>query len=179
MANLLATMQPSGRLAAGAGWLGRLFRDIVTAAAGFVVLGSSTAFPQDQIINYGQLAVTGYSGSTAVAPPQGADPFDYLLIKLDDPAARVVEVRVLGPQGQLSNAIKPFTVTAGQVGQVFGVTLDNAPRPNIYVAATSAYGLAIVVTDQNGQPKRVRTGSPGAQWMAGQFGPPAHGGGPG
>ena len=51
--------------------------------------------------------------------------------------------------------------------------------PNIYVAATSAYGLNIAVPDQTGQQKRVRRGAPGAQWMAGQFGPPGFGGGPG
>ena len=49
------------------------------------------------------------------------------------------------PQAQLFTAPKPFTVTAGQVGQVFAVALDNATPPNIYVAATSAYGLPIVV----------------------------------
>ena len=32
-------------------------------------------------------------------------------------------------------------VTAGQVGQVFGVTLDDANPPNIYLTATSAFGL--------------------------------------
>ena len=32
-------------------------------------------------------------------------------------------------------------VTAGQVGQVFGVALDDANPPNIYLSATSAFGL--------------------------------------
>ena len=35
----------------------------------------------------------------------------------------------------------PFSVTAGQVGQVFGVAIDDAPQPNIYLTATSAFGL--------------------------------------
>ena len=35
----------------------------------------------------------------------------------------------------------PFNVTAGQVGQVFGVALDDAPQPNVYLTATSAFGL--------------------------------------
>lgn len=35
----------------------------------------------------------------------------------------------------------PFHVTAGEVGQVFGVALDDAPQPNIYLTATSAFGL--------------------------------------
>ena len=41
-------------------------------------------------------------------------------------------------------APKPFTVTAAQVGQVFAVVLDNSTPPNIYIAASSAYGLPIV-----------------------------------
>ena len=57
--------------------------------------------------------------------------------------------------------------------------LDNAPQPNVYVAATSAFGLAIGIADAAGQEKRLRKGEPGAQWLSGQFGPPAFGGGPG
>jgi hypothetical protein len=50
-------------------------------------------------------------------------------------------------------------VTAGQVGQVFGVTLDDANPPNIYLSATSAFGLH----------------RSGKDWMAGMWGQ----GGPG
>lgn len=32
-------------------------------------------------------------------------------------------------------------VTAGEVGQVFGVTMDDANPPNVYLSATSAFGL--------------------------------------
>ncbi|HKA80790.1 MAG TPA: hypothetical protein VKD43_12195 [Xanthobacteraceae bacterium] len=51
-------------------------------------------------------------------------------------------------------------VTAGQVGQVFGVTLDDANPPNIYLSATSAFGLH----------------RSGKDWMAGMWG---QGGSPG
>ena len=64
------------------------------------------------------------------------------------PSARVVDLTNPGPQGVVSPAPKPFTVTAAQVGQVFGVALDNAPQPNIYLAATSAYGLSIYLPDR-------------------------------
>ena len=80
------------------------------------------------------------------------------------------------PQAQVVGAPILFTVTAAKVGQVFGIALDNALPPNIYVAATSAYGLPIVVPGKGGVPVRVRQGSPGATFMAGLFGP---GGGPG
>ena len=49
-----------------------------------------------------------------------------------------------------------FSVTAGDVGQVFGVTLDDANPPNIYLSATSAFGLHL---------------APGtSQWMPGLWG---------
>lgn len=56
----------------------------------------------------------------------------------------------------------PFRVTAGQVGQVFGVALDDAPQPNIYVTATSAFGL--------------HRNADNSGWMDAMWGP---GGGPG
>ena len=47
-------------------------------------------------------------------------------------------------------------VTAAEVGQVFGVALDDASPPNIYLTATAAFGLHTTV---NGQ------------WMPGMWGP--------
>ena len=49
-----------------------------------------------------------------------------------------------------------ISVTAGQTGQVFGIAIDEAQPPNIYLTATSAFGLH-------------RTAD-GAGWMAGQWG---------
>ncbi len=120
----------------------------------------------------GDAVVTGFSG---VRPGQGGP--DGLAIDLDGPSARVVALQNLGgpPRGQLVNAPKPGTITAGQVGQVFGVALDDATPPNIYLAATSAYGLPIV--GSNGA--RLRQGAPGATFMPGLFGPAQQNGGPG
>src|SRR5262249_4527096 len=53
-------------------------------------------------------------------------------------------------------------ITAGQVGQVFGVVLDDATPPNIYLSATAAFGLHLAPGSQ--------------QWMPGMWG---DGGGPG
>ena len=130
------------------------------------------------IIGQFDAAVTGFSGSIANPPPAGGDPSDYLTIDPVGPSLRVVDLSALGPQGQLSNVPKPFTATADQVGQVFGVALDNAVAPDIYVAATSAYGLSLYVPDPSGAAiKRVKVGTPGAQFVPGQFGPASLGGG--
>jgi hypothetical protein len=53
-------------------------------------------------------------------------------------------------------------VTAGQVGQVFGIALDDANPPNVYLTATSVFGL--------------HRNAANTDWMAGMWGPD---GGPG
>ena len=132
----------------------------------------------------GDAVVTGFSG---VRPPQqvapGVNPLDKTFIDLDGPSVRVIDLSNPGapPQGQIMPAPIPFTVAARQVGQVFAVAQDDATPPNIYVAATSAYGLPIVAaqSDRDGTLRRLRRGEAGAQFMPGLFGPKAAGGGAG
>jgi len=130
----------------------------------------------------GNAAVTGFSG--AVAPPQiapGVDPAEATFIDLDGPSLRVVDLQHMGgpAAAQLVGAPKPFTVEAKQIGQVFGVALDNAAPPNVYVAASSAYGLPIVAPGPDGKPQHVRAGAPNASFMPGLWGAAAPDGGPG
>src|SRR5665647_2780786 len=137
--------------------------------------------PPAGIVANGNAVVTGFSGAqppAMIAP--GVDPADKTFIDLQGPAARVFDLQAPGapPQAQLLTAPKPFTVTAGQVGQVFGVALDSAAQPNVFLAATSAYGLPIVVPAAGG-PVRVKQGAPNAAFMPGLFGPAQLGGGPG
>jgi hypothetical protein len=149
------------------------------AAALSVALILPAAAQDTAIVQTGNAVVTGFSGFVSYPAPDAEDPFDYLTINLDGPSAQVVDLSYLGTQGQLSDALKTFAVPAAQVGQVFGVTLDNAPNPNIYLAATSVYGLSIYLPDGTDTIQRVRAGTPGAQFVPGQFGAPEMGGGPG
>ena len=156
-------------LLSGVGDLGGVFAQTTPLAGGF---------------HDGDAVVTGFSGTQPpmlIAP--GTEPADKTYIDLAGPSARVVDLPAPGapPQAQLWPAPKPFSVTAGQVGQVFAVALDSAYPPNIYLAATSAYGLPIVVPDKDGDglPDRVKQGAPNASFMPGLFGPPDQGGGPG
>ena len=120
------------------------------------IAGTGTASAQTPgILPPGDAIVTGFSGApppAQVAP--GQDPGDLTFIDPSGPAARVFDLQSPGapPQAQVLPEPNPFTVTAAQVGQVFGVALDNATPPNMYVAATSAYGLPIVVPGQGGAP---------------------------
>ena len=141
--------------------------------------GASAQTSSNAILAPGNAIVTSFSG---VLPPAeiapGQDPGDLTFIDPKGPSAQVFNLQAPGapPRAQVVGAPIPFTVTAAQVGQVLGVALDNAAPPNIYVAATSAYGLPIVVPGKGGAPIRKRQGTPGATFMNGLFGP---GGGPG
>ena len=136
------------------------------------------------IISPGDAAVTGFSGAVAPAEVQlGGDPAAATFIDQNGPTLRVIELKRLGaaPVGQLVDVPKFYTAKASQTGQVFAVALDNAVPPNIYVAATSAYGLPIVAAepDANGRPVRLFSGGANARFMPGLWGPLEAGGGAG
>jgi len=130
----------------------------------------------------GDAVVTGFSGTIGPAPaqppPLGKSTADLTFIDPDGPSARVIDVTKPGfPwDGRLIPAAKTFDVHAKEVGQVFGVALDDQNPPNIYLAATSAFGLNLVRRGANGMPERRKTGGPGTGWMEGQFGLELNGG---
>jgi hypothetical protein len=137
------------------------------------------------VLPAGDAAVAGFSGTIVLGSPPPPEPkrIDKTYINLDGPSLRVIGLGRMGgpPQAQLVAAPKPFTATARQIGQVFSLALDDANPPNIYAAATSAYGLPIVVPDADGDgvPDRSRLGAPNAAFMPGLFGPITVDGGPG
>jgi hypothetical protein len=168
---------------------GAKMRRLLSATAAIIFLGAigihsthAQNVPTSGILADGNAVVTGFSGAQPpMTVPPGIDPADRTFIDLNGPAARVIDLQAPGapPQAQLINSSKQFTVTASQVGQVFAVALDNATPPNIYLAATSAYGLPIVVPGAGGSFIRVKQGAPNARFMPGLFGPAALQGGPG
>ncbi len=111
------------------------------------------------VITSGDAAVTGFSGTIDQAGQK--------LINPDGASLRIFGLSNRGPaRGQLLDAPIKNEYFARDIGQVFGVALDNAINPNIYVTATSAYGISIVGPD--GSP--LANGAPGASFMPGQFG---------
>jgi hypothetical protein len=155
------------------------FAAALVAALGFsLALGAGAAGAAEPVFQPGDPIVTGFSGVVEPADvPSGTDPLDLTFI---DPAGKSVVVQTLHPDGpaagQLIDTPEAFGVTAADVGQVFGVALDDAPEltgaaaPNIYVAATSAFGLNLVVPGPDGNPIRSRTGAADASFMPGQWG---------
>ena len=135
---------------------------------------------QTPILQQGDAVVTGFSGVVVpdIAFPAGTNPLDKILIDPNGASAQVFRVQ---PQLPLQGQLLPpaaFQIKAKDVGQVFGIAFDDAPVHNVYLGASSAYGLQIVTpdTDRDGRPERSKHGAPNASWMPGQFG---SGGGPG
>ncbi len=156
--------------------------------AAFLLLGAAQfiAGPaRADIIETGDAVITGFSGVKAADPAASGDPFDETFIDLDGASMQIHKLEPKGPpDGQLIDAPVSFKAKASDIGQVFAIGLDAGDiasskiAPNIYLGATLAFGLQIVLPDSDGdgRPERVKNGHPNAEWMPGQFGPD---GGPG
>jgi hypothetical protein len=127
----------------------------VVLSAGIVGLASWASAQQavqpDQSFAPGEAYVTRFSGVVS-----GAD--GKPTINVNGVVGGVIDVRAPGapPAGEhWINEPQHTQVTAGEVGQVFGVALDDATPPNVYLTASAAFGLHL---------------APGGDWMQGQWG---------
>jgi hypothetical protein len=148
---------------------------MLLVAAGLLGLLCGGAAAQDAILKKGDAAVTGFGGVAVERPvPDDVHPLDRTFLDPDGKTLRIFDLSTLGtaPRGQLSEVPERFSVTARDIGQVFGVAMDapdgDAP-PNLYVTATSLFGLQIAAQNKDGDLDRLLTGAPGARWMPGQF----------
>lgn len=122
------------------------------------LLGLVPAAAQERPIQPGEAFVTRFSGLSSA---QGG-------ILAIDPAGTVgsiIDLRSPGrpPAGEhWLNEPQRRPVTASEVGQVFGVAFDDANPPNIYVAATSAFGLHRTADNRDWMPGMWGPGGPGA-----------------
>ena len=130
------------------------------AAALLLMAGSPAAVQAGEgagLLSPGDAVVTGFSGTLPPPDglPDGADPLDYTFIDPDGAAMQVQRFLPAGPPaGQLIDAPALVTAPARDVGQVFAVTLDDAQAPNIYLGATSSFGIHIVAPGDDGTPPR-------------------------
>jgi hypothetical protein len=128
----------------------------------WLLLPIDPAAAQQSGLQPGEAFVTRFSGVTRAAGPGGQQ---VPVINVDGISGSILDLRAPGfPPMGIHWMTEPQSnpVTAGQVGQVFGVVLDDANPPNIYLSATSAFGL------------HLSAGT--TQWMPGLWG---QGGGPG
>ncbi len=120
-----------------------------------ICLAAPAVWAQQAAMQPGEAYLTRFSGVAA----GGAGP----MISTQGTVGSIIDIRspARPPQGEhWVDEPQRRPITAGEVGQVFGVVLDGAGPPNIYLSATSAFGLHTVQ----------------GQWMPGMWGP---GGGPG
>ena len=119
--------------------------------------GAAVAQEEEPLLRAGEAYATRFSGITsdngqAVIFPEGV-------------VGSIVDIRNPGVPAQGQHWLdepQRMPVTAAQVGQVFGIALDDEDPPNIYLTATSAFGL--------------HRSADNAEWMSGMWGPE---GGPG
>ncbi|MCH8240487.1 MAG: hypothetical protein IIB62_10650, partial [Proteobacteria bacterium] len=90
----------------------------------------------------GDAYATRFSGTTALQGPGGKS---LKIININGVVGSLVGLSSPQlPRGQhLTNEPQSLQITAGQVGQVFGIAIDDAAPANIYLSATSAFGLHI------------------------------------
>ena len=161
-------------------------RRVAAIALGAWLVAASPAFAQDAppgLLAPGNAAIAGFSGVIRPISRRATAATRWRRRASTPPARRlrIVDLQAIGakPAAQFVDEPKPFTFTAAQIGQVFAVALDNAVPPNIYAAATSAYGLPIFAKGSDGKLNHVGKGQPGAAFMPALWGPKAQGGGPG
>ncbi len=136
-----------------------------------MTLVSAHAQSTAPVIFSGDAVVSGFSGATRQSGG--------VYIDVSGASLKIFNLNGLPlPRGQVITPPVRFSVPASAIGQVFGLTLDNADPPNVYAGATSVYGLPIVGPDSNGDgmPDVLTRGQAQARFMDGLFGP---GGGPG
>ena len=159
----------------------------LSALVAFSFLGIAGARAQQDpplpaILGFGEAVVTGFSGVVPSDPktprPPNRTPIDLTFIDLNGPSARIVDLARPDDiwDARLWPAGKPRDVLAKDVGQVFGIALDDEGAPNVYLGATSAFGLQIVRRAADGTFERLKAGVAGAQWQNGQFGLALQGG---
>lgn len=149
-------------------------------AAGREVIGK-TDRPVVPLFAYGTTVTTGFPGVLTKTPytyadgrtvPAQAPAFDFI----DPNGASAI---LLGTDGigfgfDASELTRPAydKVLARDVGMVFGIAIDQEAYRNLYLAATSAFGLNIVGGDQNFDriADRLHAGQADAAWMPAQWG---------
>lgn len=142
---------------------------------------TKTERPDIPLFDPGTVVTTGFSGTILKKPlsPRGQPEPDR-----DDPKFRFLDpngvVAALTGADGIGFAYNGAELTrlpydrilARDVGQVFGLAIDNDMFRNLYLTASSAYGLNIVGADSDNDkvPDRLVIGDPSARWMPAQWG---------
>jgi hypothetical protein len=149
---------------------------VIAVALSSIAFRSSAHAAELPLIDRGTAVITTFSGTAPSAESVGGEhPRDKTLIDPAGPVLRVLDLTAIdsAPSGQFVDLADKLKVSAGDIGQVFGVVLaPPAPdaAPDIYAAATSLFGLQIVKPNKDGKVMRLVRGAADARWAPGQFG---------
>ncbi|WP_269585616.1 peptidoglycan-binding protein [Roseibium sp. Sym1] len=127
-----------------------LLSAVVLAGLGGLPVAGGAARAQEAL-QPGEAVVTRFSGT--------AEEAGRLVIDGQGAVVSVVDLRQPGGPARGEhwfNALQRGAVTAAEIGQVFGVAIDDASPANIYLTATSAFGL--------------HRNADNSDWMAGMWG---------
>ncbi len=153
---------------------------IARNAAGFESLKRSDR-PVLPLFDLGTVVTTGFGGTVIKKPllpkdapkPDLSDP-KYAFL---NPNGTVAHLRSMDGLGFAPNAAEisraPYDrLLARDIGQVFGIALDDEDYRNLYLTATSVFGLNIIGKDMDDDrlPDRLQYGDAAARWMPGQWG---------
>ena len=139
-------------------WLPALLLSLGLMLLPFSALQAQEPSFTPPLLKGGDGVVTGFSGTVERA----GKPF----IDMDGAAAKIMALSRTGlARGQLEMPPVRREIPAREVGQVFGIAIDNMVPANVYLGATAAYGLRIVTPDADGDgvPEIALKGQPGAQ----------------
>ena len=110
------------------------------ALLAIVMLGGTPPAGAQDGLPAGAAFVTKFPGTATVETPEGPR----TVIDPGGASGVALDLRIPGfaADGRhWLNEPRLFEATAAEVGQVFGVAIDDADPPNIYLTATSAFGL--------------------------------------
>lgn len=161
-------------------WITPSGNPISRNAVGFESLKPSQR-PRLPLFDLGTVVTTGFSGTIVKKPSLPKDApqpnlkdakYAYL-----DPNGTVAHLRSMDGLGFAPNGAEisraPYDrLLARDIGQVFGIALDDEDYRNLYLTATSVFGLNIIGndTDDDKIPDRLNYGDLSAKWMPGQWG---------
>jgi hypothetical protein len=198
---VVAALSPGLSLAEGLGWrlpdLAKAAAEDAPAvpSAGWALPAASKSVPNamgkhrevpvdrpvKRLFTAATVVITGFSGHAYGRPVLPQDQRaaarlnpDYQVIDLDGAVVTLSDIEGFGHamNGDEVTRLADDALYARQIGQVFGAVLDDETAPNLYLSATSAFGLQIVGPDTDGDtlPDRLTTGDKTAVWMKGQWG---------
>lgn len=142
---------------------------------------SKTDRPDVTLFANGTVVTTGFPGVKAKKPyiyrdgrTRVGDDEDYLFLDPNGVSAVLLMADDIGFAMNGSELTQPAydKILARDVGMVFGIAIDDEEQRNLYLTATSTFGLNIVGQDENNDrvADRLYAGQDRAKWMPAQWG---------